>query len=138
MVRFAYTDRAYRPCFPDKRGKHPAECRGKDPTPVPSGPDPLECQVTPDKARTMYLKAVRKVAPDADLAAVRAGADVRYVCQLDPQRFRLLVDRLSDLAGFEVHYDDADADSLRTVDDAVRFLVNESSRITLLGLHHAG
>jgi hypothetical protein len=94
--------------------------------------------VTPDKARTIYLKAVRKVAPDADLAAVRAGADVRYVCHLDPKRFQRFVAKLSDLAGFEVHLDDADADSLRTIDDAVRFLVNESSRITLLGLHHAG
>jgi hypothetical protein len=48
------------------------------------------------------------------------------------------VGRLSELAGFEVHLDDADADSLRTIDDAVRFLVNESSRLTLLGQHTAG
>ena len=94
--------------------------------------------MTPDKARTIYLKAVRKVAPDADLEAVRAGADVRYVCHLDPARFCSFVGRLSELAGFEVHLDDADADSLRTIDDAVRFLVNESSRLTLLGLHTAG
>ena len=69
---------------------------------------------------------------------VESGADVRYVCHLDPKRFQRFVAKLSDLAGFEVHLDDADADSLRTIDDAVRFLVNESSRITLLGLHHAG
>ena len=94
--------------------------------------------MTPDKARAIYLKAVRKVAPDADLEAVRAGADIRYVCHLDPQRFRRFVGKLSDLAGFEMHLDDADADSLRTIDDATRFLVNESSRLTLLGLHTAG
>jgi hypothetical protein len=94
--------------------------------------------VTPDKARSIYLKAVRQVAPDADLMAVRAGADVRYVCQMDPQRFRRFAARLSQLAGFEVHLDDADADSLRTINDAVPFLVNEYSRLTLLGLHHVG
>ena len=94
--------------------------------------------MTPDKARTIYLKAVRKVAPTADLDAVRAGADVRYVCQLDPERFRRFVAKLSDLAGFEMHLDDADADSLRTINEAVPFLVNESSRLTLLGLHAVG
>jgi hypothetical protein len=94
--------------------------------------------VTPDQARATYLKAVRAVAPEADLAAVRAGADVRYVCRLDQERFRRFVTTLSDLAGFEVHLDDADADSLWTIHDGVRFLVNESSRISLLGLHPVG
>lgn len=91
-------------------------------------------KLTPETARRLYLSALSEVAPDADLAAVRAGFDVRLALRLDEARFRLFLEHLGRGAGFELHYDDADADCLRTLGGGTRFLVDESARVRLLGM----
>ena len=94
--------------------------------------------MSPEEARPLYLGVLREVCPAADVAAVRAGADVRTACRMGVGRFREMVDLLSERAGFPVHYDDADADSLLTLLGAVDFLVAESARVSLLGLDRVG
>lgn len=94
--------------------------------------------MSPEEARTLYLGVLREVCPAADFVAIRAGADVRTACPMGVGRFREMVKLLSEHAGFRVHYDDADADSLLTLDGAVDFLVAESARISLLGLDWVG
>lgn len=94
--------------------------------------------MSPEEARTLYLGVLREVCPAADFVAIRAGSDVRAACPMGVGRFREMVELLSEEAGFPVHYDDADADSLLTLDGAVDFLVAESARISLLGLDGVG
>ena len=64
---------------------------------------------------------------------------------MDHPEFRTLIENADDALAqgdftrlMEFYADDADADSLWTIHEGVRFLVNESSRITLLGLHPVG
>lgn len=94
--------------------------------------------MTPAETRRIYLRALLAVAPAADLLAVTAGADVRRVCHLDQRQLRLLVDVIARRTGLPLHHDDADADCLVTIDEAVPFLVHESARVRLLGLEHVG
>jgi hypothetical protein len=89
----------------------------------------------PAEARRLYLRALLTVAPDADLMAVTSGADV---CHLDQRQLRQLVDVIAHRTGLPLHHDDADADCLSTIDEAVPFLVHESARVRLLGLQHVG
>ena len=80
----------------------------------------------PDEARELLEQSLRGVVPDADLTGMGVA------------RFREMVELLSERAGFPVHYDDADADSLLTLLGAVDFLVAESARVSLLGLDRVG
>ena len=93
--------------------------------------------MTPDEARRIYLGALLTVAPESNLVAVTAGVDVRRACHLDQRQLRRLVDVI---AGHRapLHHDDADADCLATIDEAIPFLVNESARVRLLGLERVG
>jgi hypothetical protein len=94
--------------------------------------------MTPDEARRLYLGALLTVQPGADLLPVVAGADVRRACHLDAARFRGFVDEVGRRARLPLRHDDADADFLVTLDEALPFLVNESARVRLLGLQQVG
>ena len=93
--------------------------------------------MTPHEARVLFLEVLREVAPDADLDAVAHGADVRHACGLDAPRFRRVMDRLGRRTGLRLHHDDADADCLLTLEQAVPFLLNELARRELLDLRFA-
>jgi len=77
--------------------------------------------MTPDQARTMLEATLREIVPDADLSTLAPGADLRDTFELDSLDFVELVDRLSTRAGFRIEEDDADG--LRSVEAATRFLV---------------
>jgi hypothetical protein len=94
--------------------------------------------MTPDEARRIYLGALLTVAPESNLVAVTAGVDVRRACHLDQRQLRRLVDVIAGRTGLPLHHDDADADCLATIDEAIPFLVNESARVRLLGLERVG
>jgi len=82
--------------------------------------------MTPDEARAMLQTTLREVVPDADLSTLPPGADLRGTYELDSLDFVELVDRLSTRAGFRIEEDDADG--LRTVEAATRFLVARSNQ----------
>jgi hypothetical protein len=94
--------------------------------------------MTPDQARRLYLGALLTVAPEADLGTVTAGADVRRACRLGRLDYQRFVDEVGRRARLPLRHDDADADALRTLAEAVPFLVNESARVRLLGLEFVG
>jgi hypothetical protein len=94
--------------------------------------------MTPDEARRLYLGALLAVAPEADLVPVVAGADVRRACRLDHGGYRSFVDEVGRRARLPLRHDDADADCLVTLDEAIPFLVNEAARVRLLGLQQVG
>ncbi|HEY7719894.1 MAG TPA: hypothetical protein VH915_14120 [Pedococcus sp.] len=94
--------------------------------------------MTPDEARRLYLGALLAVEPGADLVPVVAGASVRRSCHLDAARFRSFVDEVGRRARLPLRHDDADADCLATLDEAIPFLVNEAARVRLLGLQQVG
>ena len=81
--------------------------------------------MTPDQARDMLQTTLREVVPDADLATLAPGADLRDTFELDSLDFVEMVDRLSTRAGFRIEEDDADG--MRSLDAAIDFLVAHAS-----------
>ena len=82
--------------------------------------------MTPDEARTILGTTLREIVPDADLASLPAGTDLREAYELDSLDVVELVERLSARAGFRI--EDTDADELRSVDSATAFLVRGAAR----------
>lgn len=82
--------------------------------------------MTPDEARTILGTTLREIVPDADLASLPAGTDLREAFELDSLDVVELVERLSARAGFRI--EDTDADELRSVDSATAFLVRGAAR----------
>jgi acyl carrier protein len=80
--------------------------------------------MTPQEARAILETTLREIVPDASLAELGGGADLRQELELDSLDFVELVDRLSKRAGFRI--EDDDADELRTPDSATSFLVRGS------------
>jgi acyl carrier protein len=76
--------------------------------------------MTPDQAREALQQAITRVVPSADLGAVPRDADLRDTFELDSLDFVEVVEQLSGIAGFRI--EDQDAESLRTIDSATRFL----------------
>ena len=94
--------------------------------------------MTPDEARRIYLGALLTVAPESNLVAVTAGG--RRAACLPPRPAPAPPPRRRDRGPHRAaaHHDDADADCLATIDEAIPFLVNESARVRLLGLERVG
>lgn len=76
--------------------------------------------MTPDQARAALQEAVAHVVPSADLGALAPDADLRDAFELDSLDFVEIIERLSIVVGFRI--EDDEAESLRTVESATRFL----------------
>lgn len=76
--------------------------------------------MTPQQARDAIEETLRKVAPDADLATVPPGADLRDALGLDSLDFLALVEELSQRAGQRIEEDDYPR--LATLDGGIAFL----------------
>jgi acyl carrier protein len=76
--------------------------------------------MTPDQARAALQEAVAHVVPSADLGTLAEDADIRDAFELDSLDFVEVVEQLSGIVGFRI--EDQEAESLRTIDSATRFL----------------
>ena len=76
--------------------------------------------MTPDQARAALQEAIAHVVPGADLHDVRADADLRDTFELDSLDFVEILEQLSGIVGQRI--EDDDAESLRTIERASRFL----------------
>lgn len=62
--------------------------------------------ITVDEARTMVDRAVRKIVPDADVAALPDDADLRRAFELDSLDFLSFVELLVTDSGVRIDEDD--------------------------------
>ncbi len=76
--------------------------------------------MTPDQARAALQEAIGHVVPGADLSGLAADADLRDAFELDSLDFVEVVEQMSAIVG--VRIEDHEAESLRTVESAARFL----------------
>jgi acyl carrier protein len=80
--------------------------------------------ITPDEARAMVERAVRKIVPDAEVASAPADADLRRTFELDSLDFLSFVELLVTDSG--VRIDEDDYPDLATVAGCVDLLVRRS------------
>lgn len=80
--------------------------------------------ITQDEAREMVARAVRKIVPDADVAGVSPGADLRRTFELDSLDFLSFVELL--VADSGVRIDEDDYPELTTIAGCADFLVRRS------------
>jgi acyl carrier protein len=80
--------------------------------------------MTEPDARALVLRCLGDIAPEADLAALPAGADLRETLDLDSMDFFNLVAALADGSGAVIP--DADARQLTTLDGAVGYLAGHA------------
>ncbi|QEC48722.1 acyl carrier protein [Baekduia soli] len=76
--------------------------------------------MTPAAARDLLMTCLGEIAPDADLAALPPGADLRRDLDLDSMDVFNLVAALAEQGGVEIP--DRDAAQLVSVDAAVAYL----------------
>jgi acyl carrier protein len=76
--------------------------------------------MTPDQARAALQEAIAHVVPSADLGSVSSDTDLRDAFELDSLDFVEVLEQLSGIVGFRI--EDHEAESLRTIDSATRFL----------------
>lgn len=76
--------------------------------------------MTPDQARAALQEAIGHVVPGTDLTGLADDADLRDAFELDSLDFVEVVEQLSTIVGFRI--EDHEADALRTVESAARFL----------------
>lgn len=76
--------------------------------------------MTPDQARAVLQEAIAHVVPGVDLSGLPDDADLRDAFELDSLDFVEVVEQLSGIVGFRI--EDHEAESLRTVERATRFL----------------
>jgi acyl carrier protein len=76
--------------------------------------------MTAADARSLMLRCLGEIAPDADLATLAGDADVRTALDLDSMDMFNLMTMLSEQAGIDIP--DHDAGRLVTVDGAVAYL----------------
>lgn len=76
--------------------------------------------MTPDQARAALQEAIAHVVPGADLTGLPDDTDLRDAFELDSLDFVEVVEQLSGIVGFRI--EDHEAESLRTVESAARFL----------------
>jgi hypothetical protein len=81
--------------------------------------------VTPEEARAMVARAVRKIVPDADVEAVPADADLRRTFELDSLDFLSFVELLVTDSG--VRLDEDDYPELTTTASCTDLLVRRST-----------
>lgn len=80
--------------------------------------------LTTDQARDLLGTTLREIVPDADLAVLPPGTDLRSTFELDSMDVVELVERLSKRAGFRI--EDEDAWVFSNVDDAIAFLTSHA------------
>jgi acyl carrier protein len=81
--------------------------------------------ITPEDARAMVARAVRKIVPDADVEAVPADADLRRTFELDSLDFLSYVELLVTDSG--VRLDEDDYPELTTTASCTDLLVRRSA-----------
>jgi hypothetical protein len=81
--------------------------------------------ITPEEARAMVARAVRKIVPDADVEAVPADADLRRTFELDSLDFLSFVELLVTDSG--VRLDEDDYPELTTTASCTDLLVRRST-----------
>jgi acyl carrier protein len=81
--------------------------------------------LTPDQARDMVARSVRRIVPDADVDSVGPQADLRRSFELDSLDFLSFVELLVKESG--VRLDEDDYPDLATVAGCVDLLVRRTS-----------
>ena len=81
--------------------------------------------ITPEEARAMVARAVRKIVPDADVEAVPDDADLRRTFELDSLDFLSFVELLVTDSG--VRIDEDDYPELTTTASCADLLVRRSA-----------
>jgi hypothetical protein len=81
--------------------------------------------ITPEEARAMVARAVRKIVPDADVEAVPADSDLRRTFELDSLDFLSFVELL--VADSGVRLDEDDYPELTTTASCTDLLVRRSA-----------
>jgi acyl carrier protein len=81
--------------------------------------------VTPEDARALLARAITRIVPDADLAALGDDTDLRRALELDSLDFLELVETLSEATG--VRIDEEDYPELATVARCERFLTERGA-----------
>jgi acyl carrier protein len=76
--------------------------------------------VSPDDARSLLLRSITEIAPDADPASLPPEEDIREALDLDSMDMLNLVAALSDAIGTDIP--DADVPRLTTIGGAVEYL----------------
>ena len=80
--------------------------------------------ITPEEARSIVARAVRKIVPDADVEGLPEDADLRRTFELDSLDFLSFVELL--VADSGVRIDEDDYPELTTVAGCADFLVRRS------------
>jgi acyl carrier protein len=81
--------------------------------------------ITPEDARAMVARAVRKIVPDADVEAVPSDADLRRTFELDSLDFLSFVELLVTDSG--IRLDEDDYPELTTTASCTDLLVRRSA-----------
>ncbi|HSJ19976.1 MAG TPA: hypothetical protein VK964_05330 [Nocardioidaceae bacterium] len=81
--------------------------------------------ITPEEARAMVARAVRRIVPDADVEALPSEADLRRSFELDSLDFLSYVELLVSDSG--VRLDEDDYPDLATTAGATDLLVRRSA-----------
>jgi acyl carrier protein len=81
--------------------------------------------ITPEEARAMVARAVRRIVPDADVEALPSEADLRRSFELDSLDFLSYVELLVSDSG--VRLDEDDYPDLTTTAGATDLLVRRSA-----------
>jgi acyl carrier protein len=81
--------------------------------------------ITPEEARAMVARAVRRIVPDADVEALSSDADLRRSFELDSLDFLSYVELLVGDSG--VRLDEEDYPELTTTAGATDLLVRRSA-----------
>ena len=76
--------------------------------------------ISRDDARALIESVLRDIVPDASLAGLPDGTDLRDTFELDSLDFVELVERLGKRGGFRIA--DEDAERLRRLDSALDFV----------------
>jgi acyl carrier protein len=79
--------------------------------------------MTADTARSLVLRCLSEIAPDADLDALAGDADLRETLDLDSMDMFNLVAAIAEEGGVEIP--DRDAGRLTTLDGAVGYLAGD-------------
>jgi acyl carrier protein len=76
--------------------------------------------MTHDEARRLIFKVIRDVAPNADLATLKGGEDMRVALDLDSMDFLNVLAGIHEQSGIDVP--DKDSAKLFTLDGAIAYL----------------
>jgi acyl carrier protein len=83
--------------------------------------------ITPDQARELVHREIRRIVPDADVDGVSPDADLRRAFELDSLDFLEFVELLSEDCGFRI--DEDDYPELTSVATCQEFVVRRTASI---------